>query len=357
MRARKGGARVETIVDDYIARLDAANDMARASTPPDDSAVLDLLAEMVVACTKALLETLGEPWKPEDSPDELIARATQAIRKHPEVFVDEAPFTPLEMELKGLHQVMRDLDYFRRGVGLLKNGHKPADMKWKTPGPVRTYVVNAFHRVASEFRPNLGGGHPLVRESEIDLAHTRAAIVELLRRPVGPDEFMRAAIDIGVSQTGSAGWDAFRDLPYEAELAKLSSFFVDVIARNPPGAPLAGLYAEIAYPSRGGKTVADLDVTGSDSYEPDDEDWFGSINYMPRDSLARSEILAKIYELAYAPGGLGNAADYTLCLAWGSYFARACARRYVAETGSDRIGLRAGFSGGDWIELGWIRST
>lgn len=55
---------------------------------------------------------------------------------------------------------------------------------------------------------------------------------------------------------------AFRDLPYEQELRNRSTFFVDVVEAEPPKAPLVGLYARIAYPSRQGQTVSDLDVVG-----------------------------------------------------------------------------------------------
>lgn len=348
---------VRAVFDRYEALLDAAYEEARGTKPFDDSKILDVVEEMVVGCTAALLDALGEARLADVSPGELVTRAAESIRKHPEAFVQDASLGFLERELQGLHDVLRDIAYFRRGIGLLKNGHKPADMRWRTTGPMQSYAVTALGNVAGALKSDSAQVQRIAPEPEVDLAHTRAAIIQLLGQDVGPGDFMTGAIEIGSSQTGPAGWDAFRDLPYEAELEKRSSFFTDVISRNPPGAPLVGLYAEIAYPSRGGKTVADLDVTGSDSYEPGDEDWFGSINYTPRDSLARSEILAKIYEMAYVPGGLGNAADYTLCLAWGAYFARACARRYVAETGADRIGLRAGFSGGDWIELGWIQAA
>lgn len=345
---------VDVVLERYVAELDAAYKAARGTEPFDDSKILDLVEELVVACTSALLDELGEPRAANESPDELVARATESIRNHPEAFVEDASVKSLERELHGLHDVLRDLAYFRQGIGVLKNGHKPADMRWLTEGPMESYAVSALSRVSEALRSDLPQVHRIAPEAEVDLAHTRAGIIELLRQDLGPDEFMSAAIDLGASQTGPAGWDAFRALAYEEELEKRSSFFVDVISRNPPGAPLAGLYGEIAYPSRGGKTVADVDVTGSDTYEPDDEEWFGSITYTPRDSLAGSEVLAKIYEMAYLPGGLGNAADYTLCLAWGAYLSRACARRFVLETGSDRIGLRVGFSGGDWIELGWV---
>jgi hypothetical protein len=94
---------------------------------------------------------------------------------------------------------------------------------------------------------------------------------------------------------------------------------------------------------------------GGYSYQPNDETWLDVQDYSPRDHAAHSEVLAAIYRLAYSPGGLGNAADYTLCLAWGTYFSRACAHRYLEETGLERIGLRVGFGGGDWIDLGWVR--
>jgi hypothetical protein len=348
-------SRFELVLQQCVAELDAAHESASSSAPPfDDSEILTLLKRTVEDCAAALLDELGEPRKGQESPDALIDRLVAAIPNHPDRFAKEAPIVVLERKAAGLHQVLRDVEYLRQGIGLAKSGHKPADMKWDHASTAESFAITALRRIASELRTEGADVERLRPEADVDLAHTRARIIQLLGRDIGPAEFMAEAIDLGRSQTGGAGWDVFRDLPYEGELEDRSSFFLDVITRQPPKAPLVGLYAEIAYPSRGGETVADIDLTGADSYQPDDE-WFAHLNYTPKNGYLHSEILASIYRLAYAPGGLGNAADYTLCLAWAAYFSRACARRYLAEVGSDFVGLRVGFSGGAWIDLGWVR--
>lgn len=82
----------------------------------------------------------------------------------------------------------------------------------------------------------------------IALAATRDGIVDLLDRDHDAMAFMQAAIDLGYSQATAAGWDAY-ERPYERELDEHSSFFLEVLEREPPGSPLAGFGLEIAYPS------------------------------------------------------------------------------------------------------------
>lgn len=351
-------SRLDELLKEYRAALDTAHrGAAQSSDPLNDPATLDLLERMIIDCVKGLLEDLGEASETDESAEMMIARASAAVGEHRERFVEDAPIEFFSRQIEGINQVLRDIGYLREGFGLGSGRAKPADMRWSHGRAVESYMRDTMRQIAGEFRSDVGDVRRLIPEADLDLAATHRDIVELLKHNVGAGEFMDAAIDLGNRQTQVAGWDIFRDLPYEDELGERSSFFLDVITRQPPRAPLVGLYAEIAYPSRRGETVADLNLTGADSYQPDDEEWFARINYTPKDSYAQSDVLASIYRLAYAPGGLGNAADFTLCLAWAAYFSRACAGRYLSEVGSDYVGLRVGFSGGDWIDLGWVRPS
>lgn len=347
-------SRVDELLKEYRAALDDARDRrVQSPNPSDERGELDLVEQMTLDCVRGLLEDLGEQTGADDSADKAIARASAAVGEHKERFVKDAPLTFLERQIGGLNQVLRDIGYLRDGFGLGSELPKPADMRWSHATGVRSYVVRTMGEVAGALKSGGAEVHRLIPEVNLDFS-THRGIVELLTRELGASEFMDAAIDLGKRQMSVAGWDAFRDLPYEDESNERSSFFVDVIQRDPPKAPLAGLYAEITYPSRRGETVADLDLSGSDSYQPGGEEWFGLINYWPKNASAGSDVLASIHRLAHVPGGLGNSADYTLCLAWSAYLARACGRQYVGQVLADRIGCRVGFSGGDWIELGWI---
>jgi len=330
---------------------------ALSATSHDVDDILDLLEHMIGDGVKALLADLGEDSRARVNTGEMITAASTLIRQDNGRFVKDAPLRFLSQQVASLDQVLRDIGYLRQGYGRGGGRPRPDDMKWSHRHAIESVVLGTFSHVAEALRSDGGDVQRLRPATDIDLTQIGTRIVDLLENTVGAVEFMDAAIDLGESETGAAGWDAFRDLPYESELDRLASFFVDVVEKEPPATPLAGFFAEIAHPSRGGETVADLWLGGSSRYEPDVEEWFAHLDYTPRAGRAQSEVLAQIYRIAYAPGGLGNAAEYTVALAWAAYLARECARTYVRDRGLDRIGCRAGFSGGDWIELGWVEAT
>lgn len=349
-------SRVEEALKVFQVELDAAWKRQRQSDDPlDASEALDVIERMTLECVRGLLEDLGEGSRPGESPYAAVARASAALGEHKEQLVTGAPVRFLEKKVAGLDRILRDVGYLRETFGQEGERPKPADLKWDHATAAASYVLGTMTHLAENLKPAGARVHRLTPEVDIDFPSVRQRIMELLAQDLGVCEFVDAVIAVGARHAQVPGWGSFRDLPYEDELGRKSSFFETVIAREPPKAPLAGFYAQIAYPSRDGETVADLALMGADSYHPDSEDWFDVVNYWPRDALAGSSVLASIYRLAYAPGGLGNAADYTLCLAWGAYLTRACARRYATDSGVDFVGARVGFSGGDWIELGWVR--
>lgn len=349
-------SRLSDVLREYRLALDSAHEhRARSQHVSKEHDTLDIVEKVIPEAAKALLEDLGEHADSEEMPEMIVTRASAAVAEHGERFADDAPVQFFARRIEGLSQVLRDIGYLREGFGLGSDRPQPADMKWTHVGAVESYVWKSMGRVANEIKSDSAEVHRLKPEADLDLGAAHRGIVELLSKDIGPTEFMAAAIDLGKRLTKAEGWDAFRDLPFENELSERSSFFLDVVTREPPTAPLVGFYAGISYPSRRGETVADLHLMGSDTYHPNEEEWFAFVNYTPKDSFAHSKILASIYRMAYVPGGLGNAADFTLCLAWGTYLARACARHYLAEVRSDFIGVRAGFDSGDWIDLGWVR--
>jgi hypothetical protein len=348
-------AGVTQLLTEYVARLDGAHERASSAEPFDDSEILRLTKDMIQACVPALVRGLGGSLDSRESIGSQIDRLAETIRQHPERFADDAPLVVLERKAAGLNQVLRDVDYLREGIGPAKSGHKPGDMKSDNASMAESRAITTLRRITSQMKPEGADIRRVVPEVDVDLAAARRHIIHLLAEDLSPTDYMNRVIDRAESDSGIGGWLPFRDLPYEGEVELRSSFFTDVIHREPPEWQLVGFYVAVTYSSRHGSTVADLNLMGSDSHEPGDEEWAARLSYAPRDSYARSEVLARVYELAYLPGGLGNAADYTLCLAWAAYFSRSCARRYLTDVGSDFVGLRVGFSGGDAIDLGWVR--
>ena len=343
-------SKLSEVLGEYRVALDAAHERRAQSHD-----ILDLVEQMIRDCVRALLEDLGNRSDPETTVDEMITKASAGVADHKERFSKDAPLQFFAREVEGFKQVLLDIGYLRKGFGLGSGRPQPEDMKWSRPGAVVSHVVSTMSYIAEELKSDDAQVHRLSPEVDLDLAAARDGIVELLNQDLDAVAFMHAAIDMGHSNAPTPGWDAYRDIPYEEEFDQRSSFFLEVVEREPPANTLTGFGVEIAYSSREGETTADLWLMGGYAYQPNDETWLDVQDYSPRDHAAHSEVLAVIYRLAYSPGGLGNAADYTLCLAWGTYFSRACAHRYLEETGLDRIGLRVGFGGGDWIDLGWVR--
>lgn len=349
-------SRVEAVLKDYRASLDEVRKGAsQATNSLTESSRLDLAEQMILDFIRGLLADLGEGAGSDETSQSMITRASAAVRIHQERFVKDAPLEFLAQQVEGLNQVVRDIGYLRKGFGRGSTKPKPADMKWSHLRAVESCVRDTARRIAGELKTDGAADvQRLKPEVQIDLAAAQRGIVDLLGQKLTPPEFMDAAIELGRRQTQVAGWDAFRDLPYEDELHERSSFFIDVVEGEPPAKPLTGFGVEVAHRSRGGETTADLWLMGGSAYEPNDETWQDVQEYTPRDHEAHSEVLPAISRLSYTLGGLGNAADYTLSLAWAAYFSRACAYRYIQEKQLDRVGLRVGFSGGDCIEFGWL---
>jgi hypothetical protein len=94
-------------------------------------------------------------------------------------------------------------------------------------------------------------------------------------------------------------------------------------------------------------------------YEADDEElswlWNGERHY-PDNAYAHSASLRSIYEIGYGgDSGLGNDAEWPLCLAFGAFAVRSLlrgqSRRLVAST-APRIGVAVGFNDGDVLKIG-----
>ena len=328
---------------------------SRSSRDAKRHELLDLVEHGIASLARALLEDLNVAARQEDRLDDLIDKASGAVRERRDRFAEDAPVQFFAQRIEELREVIRDIGYLREGFGVGSDQPRPADMKLTYVSAVEGYVLDVMTYVASELNSDSADIHVLKPEADLNLSTVREGIVALLEQDLGAAAFMDAVIDLGNRLTDVVGWDAYRDIPYERELGCRSDFFVEVVEREPPAKPLTGFGVEIAYPSRGGDTTADLLLMGGSAYQPNDETWLDVQEYTPREHAADSEVLAAIYRLAYAPGGLGNAADYTLCLAWSAYFARACARRFLNHVGRDFIGVRVGFGGGDWIDLGWVR--
>jgi len=130
---------------------------------------------------------------------------------------------------------------------------------------------------------------------------------------------MRALLDDCNDSFPHPHWALFCDLPFDDEATRLRVWFLDALEQFPPSSVLHGLWFGLFNPiDEVHGAVTDLDVIGSCAViGPDPFGWAASPDWMPVGGRARSEVLASIYNLAYADDdGLGNGAEYSLALAF-----------------------------------------
>jgi len=156
-----------------------------------------------------------------------------------------------------------------------------------------------------------------------------------------------------------ADWPRLSALDYDRDVASLTSWLTGVFERQPAPFPIQGLWIGLCNPSENGKVWADMYVASVAQYAAEDEElswlWKGKRHY-PEDAYAHSASLRSIYQIGYdSGGGLGNNAEWPLCLAFGAFAVRSLLRgkttRLVAST-APRIGVAVGFDSGDMLKVG-----
>ena len=104
-------------------------------------------------------------------------------------------------------------------------------------------------------------------------------------------------------------------------------------------------------------SLPNIYVCGSKRFDPnpDDNNWACGPAWWPEDRYAQSSILARIYRTAYRKNGLGNNAEYPLCLAYGALAVRELLRQLEPDLilqSSKSLGIAVGFDSGDFVLVG-----
>lgn len=174
------------------------------------------------------------------------------------------------------------------------------------------------------------------------------------RRPLS--QSMSRLIDGCEAAHPHPDWARMRELPY-ADLSPLIRWLQQTFEARPPGDDHRGMWFGLSNPIRAGKTLADMSVLVCEEFDPDSPDaaWTGTAGVSG--GQAKSDIMADIYSIAYRDpeGGLGNDAEYPLCLGYGALAVRDTLRALEASFilgKSDWIGVAVGFVSGDIILLG-----
>jgi len=186
-----------------------------------------------------------------------------------------------------------------------------------------------------------------------------AKIQELVATDRAVSVCMKEIITICSQDVPHSDWSRLSALDYDGDVASLSSWITGVFQRQPAPFPIQGLWIGLCNPSQDGKVWADMYVGSVAQYAPDDQElswlWKGERHY-PEDAYAHSASLRSIYQIGYDDGsGLGNNAEWPLCLAFAAFAVRSLLRDktkgLVAST-APRIGVAVGFDGGDMLKLG-----
>ena len=186
-----------------------------------------------------------------------------------------------------------------------------------------------------------------------------AKIQELVASDHSASACMGEVIAICSRNVSHPDWSRLYALDYDGDVASLTSWIARVFERQPAPFPIQGLWFGLCNPTAHGKVWADMYVGSLAQYAPDDEElgwlWKGERHY-PEDAYAHSASLKSIYEIGYSgDSGLGNDAEWPLCLAFGAFAVRSLLRgqstQLVAST-APRIGVAVGFDSGDMLKIG-----
>ncbi len=197
-------------------------------------------------------------------------------------------------------------------------------------------------------------------DPELDLATSYTWIVDELAQSRGVDDTMQRMIQRFQEAYPHPDWDELAGLPYE-DVADLQDWLYKQFQLYPPKKSLAGLWFGLFNPIYDQGPVADIYVCGTNQFtsDPSNSQWAVNADWRPKGRYAHSKILANIYKIAYRESGLGNDAEYPLCLMYGAAVVRellnspnnkAITRHYGTP------GLAVGFDSGDFVLLGRLTS-
>src|SRR5688572_269829 len=141
---------------------------------------------------------------------------------------------------------------------------------------------------------------------------------------------MNEVISICETTLPHKDWGRLAKIDFDTDVARLHKWITRVYQREPPPFMTLGLYFGLCNPcalneyGEPGRIWADMYVGMLGQYKPRDPKlkWlWGEQRHYPDCGYARSQALRRIYQIAYADedDGLGNEAEYPLCLAFGAF--------------------------------------
>ncbi len=155
----------------------------------------------------------------------------------------------------------------------------------------------------------------------------------------------------------SEEWALLSALDAALEEDRIMEWLRGVFDEEAPGASVDGLWFGLFNPIYDGKASADIYVSGG-KFDPDDEDWASEMAWEPKGAYAHSKLLDDVYKIAYRTSefGLGNNAEFPICLVWAGLVLKRLARDLGPEVfltgGAIKRAITFGFDSGNLFHLG-----
>lgn len=177
---------------------------------------------------------------------------------------------------------------------------------------------------------------------EIDISSFFKVLDAQLAADATMQDSMEAILDTCASYKPKK-WMPYRNLNYNSDMSAL----MEALNKIAKSKDVAGVYIGIFNPVVENKTTSDMYAVGCAECDAEDEEceWVFSHKEPEKNAVyLGSEVHGDIYRLAYEDKGLGNNAEYTLCLAYTALAANRAARKMkYSKT------IAAGFDSGDII--------
>ena len=156
------------------------------------------------------------------------------------------------------------------------------------------------------------------------------------------------------AQQPNPDWARIREIDFEADAGQIESWFPRRFSRVMFSAPPKGLWVGLVnLADKRGDTIAEAYVGASLSFQPLSNDWARSIESVTDKNYLGSDVLRKIYQVAYeSDDGLENAAEHPLVLAYGAIASRIALASTMPIELSAMQGAAVGFDSGDYLHLG-----
>jgi hypothetical protein len=185
-------------------------------------------------------------------------------------------------------------------------------------------------------------------------------IKKIIAKDQSISEGMNDIIDYCNTNFKHDNWNNFRTIKFDV-VTDMEAWIEKVLKKDPVPSKINGLWFGLFNPcNENDEETADMYISGNTEFDIDDDEgeWAVGPKYFPETRYAQSKTLKSIYEIAYddyANDGLGNTAEYPLCLCYGCLIAKHLIQKYgqsMLKNDDQTIGIAVGFDSGDFLVIG-----